>query len=614
MEYENKKLFNYLIQRSIMKNILIIISAVILIPAFFEISFAKDYWSGEVRTKESFLYGRIEVRMKSAQASGVTSTLFTYNTSSSIYNEIDIEIMGKDNDEVQYTTFTPDQTGVNFRQTVSFNPHASFHVHAIEWTPDYVAWYVDGFEIHRDNSDRIKALFLPQAIMMNFWMPNSVDWAGTFNDNNLPLYAMYDWVKYYEYTPGENDNFTLKWTDDFNSFDGNRWAKSSSTFASNYCDFKTQNVLIKDGYLLLCMTKSGQTANYANSIEDEDIDAPYPVNGWIFGNEMSVEFSEEVDETSAENISNYITLGLTLSNANLLSSKRKIIFNAENAASSTTYPAAFIGIKDLAANPNSSGLKKFNLQSTHYLPLVVDIGNDQDISEDFLKDQKWDGTKEYGRIGGDIKTESSFTSSGDYSFLCNNGVEGITFYRFRLKNGNYNLKMFFVESEKTKAGERVFDVFINGEEKISHFDIFNETGTNKVLEKTINGINVDDNLLEIYFKPENGFPIIHGIIIGRDSTTSVEDSNTRTGGIGLESYPNPFNSTTNIRFTLAKQNTVKISVYDALGRLCRILTYEKFDTGDHIIKFNAGSLSSGLYFVSLNTPDKAMFRKILYLK
>ncbi len=592
----------------------IFLTAFILILTIIKISLAKDYWSGEVRTKDSYLYGRIEVRMKSAAASGVTSTLFTYNTKSSVYNEIDIEIMGKDNDEVQYTTFTPDQSGVNFRQTVSFNPHASFHVHAIEWTPDYVAWYVDGFEIHRDNSDRLKALSLPQAIMMNFWMPNSVDWAGTFNDSSLPLYALYDWIKYYEYTPGENNNFTLKWTDNFNSFDGNKWIKSSSTFASNYCDFKTQNVLVKDGYLILCMTKYGQAADYTGSIEDKDIDAPYAASGWIFGNQMAVEFSEEVDKTSAEKTSNYILLGLTLSNPNLLSSNRKIIFNVDNAVSSKTYAAAFIGIKDLAATPNTSGLKKFNIQSAHSLPLIVDIGNELDTSEIFMKQQKWDMTQEYGTIGGDTKTESGIASSGVYSFLCNNGVEGVTFYRHRLKNGNYNLKMFFTETEKTAAGERVFDVLVNGEEKISGLDIFSEAGVNNILEKTLTGINIVDNLLEIYFKPKSGLSLIHGIVIENDSTTSVEDINASPEGIGLESYPNPFNSTTNIRFTLARPTEVNVSVYNSLGQLCRVLSSEEYNAGDHIIKFNAGNLSGGVYLVSLNTTDKTMCRKIVYLK
>ena len=574
---------------------------------------SKNYWSGEVRTKESYLYGRIEVRMKSADASGVTSTLFTYNTSSSIYNEIDIEIMGKDHNEVQYTTFTPDQSGVNYKQTVSFNPHAAFHVYAIEWTPDYVAWSVDGFEIHRDNSDRIQALFLPQAIMMNFWMPNSVDWAGTFNDSSLPLYAMYDWVKYYEYTPGVNNNFTLKWTDDFNTFDSNRWIKSSSTFGSNLCDFQPNNVLVKDGYLLLCMTKANQTASHASPIDDTDVDAPYPVNAWAFGDQMFVNFSEEVDQTSAEQISNYITL-LTLSNPNLLPSKRKIMFDVKGASPDKTYPAAFIGIKDLSPAANTSALSKFNLQSAHSLPLVIDIGNDQSAGNGVLSEQKWDESKEYGSIGGTVKQESGVATAGEYASLCQNGLDGITFYRHRLRNGYYNVKLFFTETEKKNAGERVFDVYVNGNEKIHMLDFFKESGSASILEKDINGISIDDNMLEIYFKPETGFPILHGVVIEKDSTTSVNENGAVPKEMGLQSFPNPFNYSTNIRFTLPKQTVLNISVYDVLGRKCEELTSGRYDAGDHVIELDATKFSSGVYFVALSTPEMVLTKKIMYLK
>ncbi|MFA6598314.1 MAG: family 16 glycosylhydrolase [Ignavibacteriaceae bacterium] len=598
-----------------MKNIFAILKTVIFLFLVGSSTFAKNYWSGEVRTNESFLYGRIEVRMKSASAGGVTSTLFTYNTKSSTYNEIDIEIMGKDNNEAQYTTFTPDQSGVNHREVINFNPHAAFHVHAIEWTPDYVAWFVDGCEVHRDNSDRIKSLSLPQAIMMNFWMPNSVDWAGTFNDSSIPLYAMYDWIKYYEYTPGVNNNFTLKWSDDFNTFDNNRWVKSASTFGSNLCDFKPQNVLLKDGYLLLCMTKENQVASYPTPVIDKDIDAPYPMSGWIFKDQMLIEFSEAVDKVSAENTSNYIMLGLTLSNPTLLTSKRKILFTVAGATSATTYPAAYcFGIKDLAPTPNSSGLKKINLQSAHALPLVVDIGNNQTVVGGALKEQKWDEAQEYGSIGGSIKQESGLALTGDYASLYNTGVEGITFYRNRLHNGKYSLKLFFVETEKNSVGARVFDIYINGKIVISNLDIYKEVGTNNACEKIINGIQIDENILEVYFKAKNGLPILHGIMIEEDTTTSVGSDKLIPDHIGLQSYPNPFNSTTNIKFSLPKQTDVNLSIFDGLGRMSRKLASGQYEAGEYVVNFTANNLSSGIYYIFLNTSAQTISEKIVLLK
>ena len=37
--------------------------------------------------------------------------------------------------------------------------------------------------------------------MMNIWQPIWEDWVGPFDSDILPVYAFYDWVKYYAYTP-----------------------------------------------------------------------------------------------------------------------------------------------------------------------------------------------------------------------------------------------------------------------------------------------------------------------------------------------------------------------------------------------------------------------------
>jgi len=587
---------------------------VFLVTTLNQLVYSKSYWSGEVRTKESYSYGRIETRMRSASASGVTSTIFTYNILSSTYNEIDIEIMGKDNNEVQYTTFTPDEKGVNFRQALNFNPHAAFHVHAIEWTPDYVAWYVDGYEVHRDNSDRIRTLGLSQAIMMNFWMPNSVEWAGKFDDRSIPLYAMYDWVKFYDYTPGINNNFTLRWTDNFSTFDNNRWVKSNSTFGSNLCDFKAQNVLTKDGYLILCMTKEGQTASYNSSINDVDVDAPYAMSGWIYKDHLKIQFSEEVEKVSAEDISNYITLGLTLSNFSISSSNRIVSFDVGGASPAGNFPVAIRNIKDLAATPNQAKLKVLSVKSTHLCPLVSNLGDTSLSNSSWLREQKWDETKEYGSIGGSIKITNYISVSNEYANLYKNANEGITFYRQRLKSGVYKIKLLFAEPTIKTIGGRVFDVYVNGKLLVENLDIYKEVGTGSPLEKVFTGVQVEDNLLELYFFAKAGSSIIHGIIIDEETGTSVIKEELIPNQIELNLFPNPFNPTTSVQFTLPKRTDVNVRIYDGLGKLCRELASKKYEAGVHTLKFDASGLSSGIYFVQLSTVDNMLTKKIAYLK
>jgi beta-glucanase (GH16 family) len=74
-----------------MRKILLLL--LLIIP--FQI-YAKDFKGAEFRTKQSFLYGRFEVRMKSAFREGMLSSFFTfYEFSGGIeeWNEIDIEIL-----------------------------------------------------------------------------------------------------------------------------------------------------------------------------------------------------------------------------------------------------------------------------------------------------------------------------------------------------------------------------------------------------------------------------------------------------------------------------------------------------------------------------------------
>ena len=65
----------------------------------------------------------------------------------------------------------------------------------------------------------------------------------------------------YKYTPGRGEHgsdFTLDWTDDFNSFNSSRWSKGNWTFEGNRVDLTPNNIYTKDGMLILALTRKGQ--------------------------------------------------------------------------------------------------------------------------------------------------------------------------------------------------------------------------------------------------------------------------------------------------------------------------------------------------------------------
>ena len=64
-------------------------------------------------------------------------------------------------------------------------------------------------------------------------------------------------------------------------------------------------------------------------------------------------------------------------------------------------------------------------------------------------------------------------------------------------------------------------------------------------------------------------------------------------------YPNPFNPSTRIRYALPRRSSVHLTVFDALGRLVRVLREGEQAAGWHEVLFDAEGLPSGVYFYRL---------------
>ena len=82
----------------------------------------------------------------------------------------------------------------------------------------------------------------------------------------------------------------------------------------------------------------------------------------------------------------------------------------------------------------------------------------------------------------------------------------------------------------------------------------------------------------------------------------------------LSAYPNPFNSTTRIRFDLEKEERVSVDVFDLQGRLVTSLVNGVQESGRHEIAFDGSALASGTYFVRLHSTTVTRTEKLLLLK
>ena len=81
-----------------------------------------------------------------------------------------------------------------------------------------------------------------------------------------------------------------------------------------------------------------------------------------------------------------------------------------------------------------------------------------------------------------------------------------------------------------------------------------------------------------------------------------------------QNYPNPFNPSTSIRYGLPRQSHVSLTVFNILGQRVAQLVEGEVEPGYHDVKFDAASLSSGVYFCRLQADGFVQTRKLLLLK
>jgi hypothetical protein len=80
------------------------------------------------------------------------------------------------------------------------------------------------------------------------------------------------------------------------------------------------------------------------------------------------------------------------------------------------------------------------------------------------------------------------------------------------------------------------------------------------------------------------------------------------------SYPNPFNPSTSINYSVANDGHVEIMVYDAAGRLVEELVNGHQDGGSYSINWNASNQASGMYFAKMVAGNVVQTQKLVLLK
>lgn len=100
------------------------------------------------------------------------------------------------------------------------------------------------------------------------------------------------------------------------------------------------------------------------------------------------------------------------------------------------------------------------------------------------------------------------------------------------------------------------------------------------------------------------------VIIANEYVRSVPQNSPRLQG----NYPNPFNPSTTITYSLPRPADVRLEVFDLLGKRLRVLEKGFKPAGEHEVTFDAGGLPSGLYFYTLTADNFTQTRKMVVVK
>ncbi len=128
---------------------------------------------------------------------------------------------------------------------------------------------------------------------------------------------------------------------------------------------------------------------------------------------------------------------------------------------------------------------------------------------------------------------------------------------------------------------------------------------------------------------ENAYPTLEKILAEQAGQTQnsqttasgeLKESGDAPSSFRLEAaYPNPFNPTTTVPFTLAEKAQVKIEVFNMMGRNVATLTNNSYETGRHQVVFEGQDMASGIYIIKarIQTENNTFYsfnRKVTLLK
>ncbi|MCH8306360.1 MAG: T9SS type A sorting domain-containing protein [Candidatus Marinimicrobia bacterium] len=128
-------------------------------------------------------------------------------------------------------------------------------------------------------------------------------------------------------------------------------------------------------------------------------------------------------------------------------------------------------------------------------------------------------------------------------------------------------------------------------------------------------LTIDEGRIRIYMDNVGGGYTGTSENFSIRGVVTVEDEEAFSRSFNLyPNYPNPFNPSTTISFTLSKSSHISLLIYDIHGREVESLIEGIQPAGSHSIEWNASNLASGVYFYRLTADEFIQTRKMILIK
>ena len=175
--------------------------------------------------------------------------------------------------------------------------------------------------------------------------------------------------------------------------------------------------------------------------------------------------------------------------------------------------------------------------------------------------------------------------------------------------GQYLTRIYYAADGVSQVSMSVNDVQVgtvalaDTGDAFSDFVGFNQGSNSIKISSSAGGVKID----RIQF------------LLDKGTITGVEDNNIPANFVLKNNYPNPFNPTTTIEFSLHRTQNVKFAIYNIMGQRIKTLVDRKYSAGNYKIQWNGtnnlgNKISSGVYLGRMESGDFVKTIKLILLK